>query len=394
MNITVLVINCGSSSIKFSLFDAHKQTPLIHGLAERLGSNDAALSWHFESKHETPLNSANHNEALRAIIDLIQNNEKLPNVEAIGHRVVHGGESFTESVRITNEVLTVIKHCVPLAPLHNPANLLGIEAIQELYPALPQVAVFDTAFHQTMPPHAYVYPIPYKLYEEHKIRRYGFHGTSHHYVAQQAAKRLNKPLAQCSLISAHLGNGCSTCVIQNGKSLDTSMGLTPLEGVVMGTRSGDIDPSLPGFLADNLGYDLEKTTAMLNKESGLWGISGVSNDMRELLDAAEQGNYRAALAIDIFCYRLAKSIASMTASLTSLDALIFTGGIGEHAATIRSKVVQRLGLLGLQENPDRNNQHGKHSNGYISLDDSTAILVIPTNEELMIAQDTLALIQS
>ena len=314
-------------------------------------------------------------------------------ISAIGHRVVHGGETYYQPTLINEDVKATIEKLARLAPLHNPANLTGISAAEAAFPALPQVAIFDTAFHQTMPEKAFIYGIPYKLYKEHGIRRYGFHGTSHYFVAQQAAKMLDKPLEQCSFISAHLGNGCSVAAIRDGKSVDTSLGMTPLEGVMMGTRSGDVDPGIIFHLVNQLNYTVEEVDTMLNKQSGLLGVSQLSNDCRTIETAyLEDNNPQAALALDVFCYRIAKSIASFTASLTDLDGIIFTGGIGENSDIIREKILSQLGLLNFKTDVDANvtNRFGK--SGRITRDDSRAAWVIATNEEWVIAEQTFQLL--
>jgi len=303
--------------------------------------------------------------------------------------VVHGGEAFSDSVLLDDAVIREIRACSELAPLHNPANLLGIEAARRAFARLPQVAVFDTAFHQTLPRAAYLYAIPYEYYEQHQVRRYGFHGTSHHFVAGAAARALGKPLESVELVTAHLGNGASVCAIANGQSVDTSMGFTPLEGVVMGTRSGDVDPNLHEFLAKHAQLDLHQITEMLNKKSGLLGLSGVSNDMRTLLALRAQGNDRARLAIEVFCYRLAKAILGLCAGLSRLDALIFTGGIGEHAAEVRAQTLDHLRVLGASVDEELNRVHGAEQHGRITRESSRLLaLVIPTNEELVIARET------
>lgn len=392
---TILVINCGSSSLKFALIEPQTGRRLISGLAERLGTPQAQLSWQLDQQKEKQLlPQASHSEAMSQMMVLLETHHLLnDHLLAIGHRVVHGGERFQASTVITPEVMAGIEACVPLAPLHNPANILGIQTAQKLFPAVPQVAVFDTAFHHTLPRHAFLYAIPYELYEQEGVRRYGFHGTSHRYVAGRAAELLNRPLAELALLSAHLGNGCSATAILNGRSVDTTLGLTPLEGLVMGTRSGDIDPSLPQFLRDRLGYDLDQTMNLLNKESGLLGVSGLSNDMRALQQAAEQGHLRAQIALELFCYRLAKSLSALSVALGRLDALIFTGGIGENSAWVREQVLKQLGLLGFEVDPALNDNHGRDSHGRVTTTHSTPALVIPTDEELMIAQDSLQVVE-
>jgi len=385
----VFVINCGSSSLKIAVFDMEGETALLKGIAERLGSPEASLK--IERDGETtllPMPDATHHSAMQAAI------ERMPGLKphGIGHRVVHGGEFFSDSVVLTDEVMQAVARCNSLAPLHNPASLIGIGIAQELFPSLPQVAVFDTAFHQTLPPHAFLYPIPYKYYEELKVRRYGFHGTSHHYVALEAARRLGKKADEANLITLHLGNGCSACAIRNGRSVDTTMGLTPSEGLVMGTRSGDVDPALHQFLQDQTGMRLSEITRMLNSQSGLLGISGLSNDMRTLTEAADNGHERAKLAIEVFCYRLAKSICGLTAALDTLDALIFTGGIGENNAAVRAKTTSFLKIMGVVIDEEKNITHGRADSGRISTASSrVTCLVIPTDEERMIARETLRL---
>lgn len=387
---TILVINCGSSSLKFALFVTQNLSCVASGLAEQLGSDCASLTIKCnDDKSVLQLGHCDHHQAITKVTEQLKSLGFLKKAPiGIGHRVVHGGESFSDSTLINESVIEKIEQCSALAPLHNPANLLGIKLMQEYYPDAQQVAVFDTAFHQTLPQTSFIYPIPYKLYKEHGIRRYGFHGTSHKCVAKEAAKRLNKPLDRCNLITAHLGNGCSITAIKQGVSVDTSMGLTPLEGLVMGTRSGDVDPGLFEFLS-NIGMDSKSINHMLNKESGLKGISGETNDMRELFELANKGNERAAIAIDVFCFKLAKYIASMSVSLPSIDALVFTGGIGENAHLIREYTLKQLPLLGFTVDEELNKTHGIHSDGRITETKGTLALVIPTNEELMIAEDTL-----
>lgn len=386
----VLVLNCGSSSIKFAVIDPHTEDNFLSGIVQCIGIKNADISWiEKRTKKNQKLPNINYQEALYYIFNLVQSNKNLTaKILAIGHRVVHGGEHFTKSAIIDKKVLNAIKNCQDIAPLHNPANILGIETAKKVYPKLPQIAVFDTAFHQTMPKYSYLYAIPYELYTKHQIRKYGFHGTSHRYVSQKAAEILARPLNRCAFISAHLGNGCSICAILNGKSIDTSMGLTPLEGLVMGTRSGDIDPSLHIHLVDKLGYDIHKVNTMLNKESGLLGISGISSDMRAVENAAIKGNKRAIIAIEIFCYRLAKYIGAYATILGRLDALIFTAGIGENSSYIRAKTIKWLKMLNFSLDSKLNANHGKGNNGIITRINSNIAIVIHTNEELMIAKDT------
>ncbi len=382
----MLVINSGSSSLKFSLIDAATEEVLVQGLGEALGGADACLhlSRPGAPKETYPIPCADHSAAMAAVLDRIDGSR----IGAVGHRVVHGGEAFSESVLIGPETLAVIRACVPLAPLHNPANLAGIEAACERFPTLPQVAVFDTAFHQTMPQRAYLYAIPHELYEQHQVRRYGFHGTSHRFVAAEAARLLGREPTELQLLTAHLGNGCSACAVQGGRSVDTTMGFTPLEGLVMGTRCGDLDPNLHEFLAHTLGKSLVEITAMLNRESGLLGLSGLSNDMRTLAAAAAEGHARAALAIEVFCYRLAKGLLGLAAGLDRIDALVFTGGIGENNAAVREKTLSHLRLLRPVLDETLNSQHGRTSGGRITAADSGLLaLVVPTNEELVIARE-------
>ncbi|MGC1480669.1 MAG: acetate kinase [Chthoniobacterales bacterium] len=379
----ILVINSGSSSLKFAVKRAHKT--LATGVAERLGSPQATLESKVDGKEgTTPIPDADHTAALRAVTSLLGESLK---PTAIGHRVVHGGEFFAEPALIDADVLARINSLSRLAPLHNPAAATGIRTTLELFPGIPQVAVFDTAFHQTIPARAHLYAIPYDLYEAHAIRRYGFHGTSHHYVSLRAAAILGTPPNQVSLLTVHLGNGCSATAIRHGESVDTTMGLTPLEGLVMGTRSGDVDPNLHQFLAENTGLDLPEITNLLNKESGLLGLSGLSNDLRTLSQAAEEGNTRAALAIDVFCYRLAKSLLGLSASLDRIDAIVFTGGIGENSVLVREKTTAHLAILGAKIDANRNLAHGRDSDHRISPENANPpLLVIHTDEEGMIAQ--------
>ncbi len=385
----VLVLNCGSSSAKFAVIDSATGAERISGIAQRLGSAHASLEWKFHGgRHVRDLHHADHDAALRAAVDLLDQIGLADDLAAVGHRVVHGGARFSGSMPITPEVVARIRDCIPLGPLHNPPNLLGIEIAQELFPRLPQVAVFDTAFHQTMPPRADLYAVPYEWFEKHEVRRYGFHGTSHRYVSQQAVRQLGLSPTSHALVTAHLGNGCSLAAVQDGRSMDTTMGLTPLDGVVMGTRSGSIDPSIIAHMKKALHRGADDVMEALNKRSGLLGISGLSNDMRTLHEAAMAGHERAALAIDKFCHSVAKAAAGMVVSLGRLDALVFTGGIGENAAFVRAQVVELLGFLGLALDPALNAIHGRGAGGRITRSLAPQAVVIPTNEELMIALDT------
>ena len=390
----ILVINCGSSSIKFALVNEDSEQFPIQGLAERLGSNDAVLNWQIgDEKHVAQLQGADHKEAFARLLPLVQKASH-GKLNGIGHRVVHGGAHFTQASALNRDVIDVIRRAAVLAPLHNPAGLIGIEAAMALYPDLTQVAVFDTAFHQTMPPHAYRYAVPEHLYTDHHVRRYGFHGTSHMYVSRKAAEMTGLPIEDSCWLTAHLGNGCSTAAVVNGESLDTSMGLTPLEGLVMGTRSGDVDPSLHNHLARTLGWDTQRIEDVLTKESGLLGLSGLSNDMRTLIEASGKGDERAILAIEVFCYRLAKSLAAMGCAMPKLDGLIFTGGIGENASLVCSKTLEYLRLLDFKLDEEANLKCVRGVAGTISADNHPRVLVVPTNEERQIAVETLALIDA
>lgn len=388
----VLVLNCGSSSIKFAIIDGNTGKAHLSGLAENLGNQNSGLSYSlagFKTTLELPAN-ATHQQALDAIQNVLAEHKNLQQqLVAVGHRVVHGGETFTRSTLIDDTVKQAISDTAHMAPLHNPANLAGIESAQNAFSNLPQIAVFDTAFFQTMPEHAYLYALPIDLYRQHGIRRYGFHGSSHYFVAHQAAIALQKPLEACNFITAHLGNGCSIAAIREGKAIDTSLGFTPLEGLVMGTRSGDIDPSIPTFLIEQLGYLAGQVSNMLNKESGLQGISQLSNDCRTLEEQAQLGNAQARLALDIFAYRLAKYIGAYLVVTGSLDALIFTGGIGENSSFIRSCTVNHLNHLGFTLDIERNEVVRFGQSGKISQDHSINIYAIATNEEWVIAQDAI-----
>ncbi len=393
MERAILVINCGSSSLKFSVIEPQSGAVLASGLAERLGSQDARVSVRIGAggKRLESLNGGDHSTALDTILSALEGFE----IAGVGHRVVHGGESFSHSVQVDDSVVAEISACSALAPLHNPAALLGLAAAREKFPLLPHVTVFDTAFHQTLPPRAFLYAIPHEIYERHKARRYGFHGTSHRYVAGEAARLADRDPARFQIISAHLGNGSSACAIKNGASVDTTMGLTPLEGLVMGTRSGDVDPNLHQFLAEKEGLDLAAITDLLNRKSGLLGISGLSNDMRTLAEAAAAGHERAALAIDVFCYRLAKALLSLAAALERIDAIVFTGGIGENAAGIRAQTLGHLKVLGPDPDPSLNASHGRGASGRITTEQSRLlVMVVPTNEELVIARETAAFLPS
>jgi acetate kinase len=385
----ILVINCGSSSLKFSILDPETEKALASGIAERLTTSDADLKMVDldGGKHGEPIPGADHRAALLRIIDLLGGREKLK-IKAIGHRIVHGGEDFRYPAFVTESVVKRIEELADLAPLHNPAGAQGIRIAGELFPDKKQVVVFDTSFHQTLPAHAFHYAIPYEYYEKYRIRRYGFHGTSHHFVVLEAAKRIGKPIEETQFISAHLGNGCSAAAVRYGQSMDTSMGLTPQEGLVMGTRSGDVDPNLHLFLQEKENHQLREITETLTRKSGLLGVSGVSHDMRTVIAAADAGNKRARLAVDLFCYRLARSVLGLTAALTSIDALIFTGGIGENSAVVRALTLTHLAILHPELDQELNEAHGKGADGRITKGSGLLCLVIPTNEELMIARET------
>ena len=380
---SVLVINCGSSSIKFALL-LEDQEFRIHGLAENLGTPEARIKGVTVGNEPVDIRipNADHKEALEVGLERLANYKP----DAIGHRIVHGG-TLTKAELLTEDIIEKIRQATPLAPLHNPAHLVGIEATKRLFPDLPQVAVFDTAFHQTMPEHAFRYALPKFLYTEHNVRRYGFHGTSHAYVSERGSE-LAGSFKQGGWLTAHLGNGSSTCAIWNGQSVDTSMGLTPLEGVVMGTRSGDVDPSIHSFLASNLGWDIYKIDKMLNSQSGLLGLSNLSNDMRTLIEASEQGNEDAAIAIEVFCYRLAKSLAALSCGLPRLDGLFFTGGIGENSAYIREKTLTYLPHFGFNLSKEQNDNLKRGTEGRIDAGTGPQIWVVPTDEEGRIAKET------
>ncbi|WMC09864.1 acetate kinase [Oceanimonas pelagia] len=396
-NDLVLVLNCGSSSLKFAILDAESGSEKLSGLAECFYLADARIKWKLNGeKDEAALGAgAAHQQALDFIVErlLKPHPELMQGLVAVGHRVVHGGEKFTRSVLIDDEVIAGIEACASLAPLHNPAHLVGIASAQASFPALPQVAVFDTAFHQTMPEQAYLYAIPHSLYREHGIRRYGMHGTSHYFITQEAARVLNRPVGELNIISCHLGNGASVCAVKNGQSVDTSMGLTPLEGLVMGTRCGDIDPAIVFHLHDALGYSVERINTLLTKESGLLGLTETSSDCRFAED-----NYEtlpeAKRALDIFAYRLAKYIAGYACALDGrLDAIVFTGGIGENSARVRELTLSKLALLGVKLDDEANLSARFGQAGCISAAGSLPVWVLPTNEEWVIAQDALALAQ-
>ncbi|ATD64572.1 acetate kinase [Neisseria weixii] len=387
----ILVLNCGSSSLKGAVLDNDSGDVLLSCLAEKLGLPDAYITFKFNGeKHKVELTAGpNHTGAVEALMEELKSHGFDSQIAAIGHRIVSGGEAYSESTLITEDVIAGIEKCIPLAPLHNPANLLGVRAAQNIFKGLPNVAVFDTAFHQTMPERAYMYAVPRELYSKYGLRRYGFHGTSYRYVADEAARFLGKDKNDLRMVIAHLGNGASIAAIANGVCQDTSMGLTPLEGLVMGTRSGDVDPAVFGFLAENANMTIAQVTDMLNKKSGLLGLSELSSDCRAIEEEAAKGHSGAVLALEVFCYRLAKYVAGMAVAAGGLDVLAFTGGIGENSDLIRSKVLGYLGFLGLNVDQDANLAARFGNAGVITTADSKAVaVVIPTNEELMIAHDT------
>jgi len=393
----VLVINCGSSSLKYQLLDMSTEEVLAKGLAERIGNEGSVLVHEAPGqekvKFEQPMKT--HKEALNILMAaLVDPNhgviKALTEISAVGHRAVHGAETFSTSVLVNDDVIKSLEECSELAPLHNPANLIGIRACQELLPGVPMVAVFDTAFHQTLPGEAFMYPLPYEMYTKYKIRKYGFHGTSHKFVSIAAAELMGEKIEKLKLISCHLGNGASVCAIRYGKSIDTSMGLTPLAGLEMGTRCGDIDPAIVPFLVGK-GYTIQEVDTMMNKESGILGVSGISSDFRDVEGAAGTGNKRAQLALDIFYYRVRTTIGSYVAAMDGVDGIIFTAGLGENSSTSRQAICDHMKYLGVALDPVANSNRGKAL--IISAADSkTTVMVIPTNEELMIARDTLSLV--
>ena len=394
----ILVINAGSSSLKYQLLDPASQQVLAKGLCERIGI-DGKFTYKAPGKNTidaVDVAMPTHSEAIQAVLNALVDPQNgviasMEEIDAVGHRVVHGGEKFAKSVKIDAAVMEAIEECNPLAPLHNPANIIGIKACQKLMPNTPMVAVFDTAFHQTMPPVAYTYALPYQYYQEDKVRRYGFHGTSHKYVTGRVAEILDKPLEELKLISCHLGNGSSITAVDGGKSVDTTMGFTPLAGVPMGTRSGDLDAGILEYLMNKHSLDIKQMLNILNKKSGVQGVSGVSSDFRDLDKAAQEGNAQAALAVDVFAYSVKKFIGAYAAAMGGVDAIIFTAGVGENDAAVRAASVAGLEYMGVKIDPEKNQVRGRETD--ISAPGATVqVLIIPTNEELMIALDTAALI--
>lgn len=396
----ILVINCGSSSLKYQLIDMETEELMAKGLVERIGIEGSRIKHETIGKEKKTIETAmqDHKRALELVMESLTNEEygaikSLDEIDAVGHRVVHGGEDFAKSVIIDEKVLKGIEDNVEIAPLHNPPNIMGIKACQRLLSNVKQVAVFDTAFHQTMPRESYIYALPYEYYEKYKIRRFGFHGTSHKYITNRAAEMLGKDVNEVNLITCHLGNGSSICAVKNGKSIDTSMGFTPLEGLAMGTRCGDLDPAILPFLMEKENLSAEELNTLMNKKSGVLGISGVSSDFRDIETARDEGNERAKLALDIFEKRVRGYIGSYMTELDHVDGIVFTAGVGENSVEMRESIVNGLSSLGIKIDPERNNVRGEDK--LISSDDSSIkVLVIPTNEELMIARDTKELVNA
>ena len=394
----VLVINCGSSSLKYQLIDSETEVALAVGLCERIGI-DGRLNHTPNGGEKVVIEQAmpDHEVAIRMVLDALTNEnygviKNLDEIDAIGHRLVHGGEKFTKSVIIDDEVIAGVEECSPLAPLHNPVNLIGVRACQAIMPGVPNIGVFDTAFHQTMEPVAYMYGLPYEYYEKYKVRRYGFHGTSHSFVSKRAIQMLNLDPDNSKIIVCHLGNGSSISAVKNGKVVDTSMGMTPMEGLVMGTRCGDMDPTIVEYLAHSLNKSLEEVMVILNKKSGVLGISGVSSDFRDLDKASNEGNERAKLAVEVFSYRTAKYIGSYIAAMNGVDAIVFTAGLGENNIVVREQILNHFGYMGITLDKEANQIRGEEK--IISTPDSkVTVAVIPTNEELAIAHETVALLK-
>ncbi|MGG1313415.1 acetate kinase [Cohnella laeviribosi] len=396
----VLVINAGSSSLKYQLYDMSTESVLAKGLVERIGMDSSILTHEVEGQPEVREVSEilEHTTAVRKVLDMLTHRkfgviDSVDEIQAVGHRVVHGGETFRESVLIDANVKLEIRKLFDLAPLHNPAHMMGIVAVETNLPDVPQAVVFDTAFHQTMPPTSYLYAIPMVLYRKHKIRRYGFHGTSHDYVSQTAAEFLGRPLESLKMVSCHIGNGASCTAILHGKSYDTSMGMTPLEGLMMGTRSGDLDPAVVPFTINKEDLTLNEVNSMLNKHSGLLAVSGVSSDMREVVQAMNEGNESARLAFEMYAYRIRKYIGAYAAAMNGLDVIVFTAGIGENSDLLRKKVCEGLTFLGLELDEERNQARSKQTRRITTDSSKVDVLVVPTNEELLIARDTYRLVQ-
>lgn len=394
----VLVINCGSSSLKYQLMDMRNEEVIAKGLAERIGIEGSVLKHQPKNSDKITIERPmpTHKEALQTLVDALTDEnhgviKDMSEISAVGHRVVHAGEKFAYSVVLNEDVMNALKECIEIAPLHNPPNIMGIEACRQIMPEVPMVGVFDTAFHQTMPKEAYIYAIPYEYYEKYKIRRYGFHGTSHKYVSERAAEMLGKPIEELKLITCHLGNGASIAAVQNGKSVETSMGFTPLEGLAMGTRCGDIDPAIVKYLTDKENMSVAQIDGIMNKKSGVLGISGVSSDFRDIEQAAEKGNERAKLALGVFVHKVKKYIGAYAAVMNGVDAVIFTAGLGENSVETRRDICKNMSFLGIELDEVKNNVRGKEAD--LSKDGSKVkVLLVPTNEELMIARDTMKLV--
>ena len=390
----VLVLNCGSSSLKYQLIDMETENVMAKGLCERIGIEGSRLKHQPEGKDAVIFDDyqESHAVSVKMVLDALTHPEygvvkSMKEINAVGHRVVHGGEYFAGSVIITDEVKEALEKCCDLAPLHNPANLIGIAACEEIMPGVPQVGVFDTAFHQTMPERAYLYALPYEYYEKYKVRRYGFHGTSHRFVSEEVCKMMDRPYDQTKVITCHLGNGGSVCAVRNGKSIDTTMGFTPLEGLVMGTRAGDVDVAAVTYLMKKEGLTADEMDNILNKKSGVLGLSGVSSDFRDIEEAAEAGNDRAEIALDVFAYKVAKRIGAYASAMNGVDAIVFTAGLGENSGATRRAICDYLGWMGVHIDSYNNSLRGKAIE--ISATDSRIrVFVIPTNEELVIARDT------
>ena len=397
----ILVLNCGSSSAKYKLIEIKQNHTLAEGGVEKIGLPDAFITLKLNdgSKKEIPLNITDHIGAIKAILDALTNAEhgcikSFDEIDAVGHRVVHGGEKFSKSMLITPEVKKMIKECYAIAPLHNPVNMMGIEAIDHILPNVPQVAVFDTAFHQTMPPKAYMYPLPMKYYYEDHVRRYGFHGTSHRYVSRRVCDVLGVPFKDQKIICCHIGNGASITAIQDGKSIDTTMGLTPVEGLMMGTRAGDVDPGAIFFLMEKHNLTAQQMSNIINKQSGVLGITGVSSDMREVMAAIEAGNERAKLALEMYEHRIIKTIGAYAAEMNGVDIIAFTGGVGENQTDTREAVCKSLEFIGVKFDREANEKTVRGREGLISTPDSRVkVVVVPTDEEYMIARDTEAIVE-
>lgn len=394
----ILVINCGSSSLKYQFIDMQNEEVIAKGLAERIGIDGSVLKHQPKGSDKITIERPmpTHKEALQTVVDALTDKnygviKDMNEISAVGHRVVHAGEKFACSVVLNEEVMDALKECIEIAPLHNPPNIMGIEACRQILPNVPMVGVFDTAFHQTMPKEAYIYAIPYEFYEKYKIRRYGFHGTSHKYVSERAAAMLGKPIEELKIITCHLGNGASIAAVKHGKSVETSMGFTPLEGLAMGTRCGDIDPAIVKYIAEKENMSVAAVDQLLNKKSGVLGISGVSSDFRDIEEAAEKGNERAKLALDVFVHKVKKYIGAYAAIMNGVDAIVFTAGLGENSAFMRKEICKDMSFLGIEIDEEKNNVRGKETD-VSKAGSKVRVLLIPTNEELMIARDTMKLI--